>query len=140
MCDPLHPSCEQLTCFWFFLCSSTFTPFPEHCTELTGFYNYKGRLFQHGTDSDCYSRREALQNFLKYLKKYSDGSVHLVAHNGFGFDYRVLLRHFRQCNISFSADIKLCDSLPAIKQFFKLNPNTLYKTAMSNSLSSFLTL
>ena len=127
---------DKFDIFNCFCTPPSFTPFPEHCTELTGFYNYKGRLFQHGTELDCYSRRESLQNFLKYLEKYSDGSVHLVAHNGFGFDYRVLLRHFRQCNISFSDGIKLCDSLPAVKQFFKLNPNKQPESSSGYSLNT----
>ena len=92
---------EKFEVFNCFCAPPAFTPFPEACTELTGFYNYKGRLYQHGTELDCYSRKEALQNFLKYLTKNTEGTIHLIAHNGFGFDYRVLLRHYKQCSIAF---------------------------------------
>lgn len=64
--------------------------------------------------------REALDNFLEWLKKFSD--VVLVAHNGRVFDFRVLCSAVNKCNLqnTFRETVTaFVDSLSVMKKTFQ---------------------
>ena len=93
-----------------------------HCTELTGFHKSFGKLHHQGRTVESKPRPVILSSFSDWLVKKSEGTTSIIAHNGFGYDYKVLLKHFNHCHIPFPQSVHLCDSLPAIKQFYKAHP------------------
>ena len=92
---------------------------PPRCSRLTGFFTYKGRLFQHGTELDTSPKKQILQAFSDWIVNNSKGQIYLVAHNGFGYDYRVLVKHYLECGLQLNKDIFFCDSLSTFKKFYK---------------------
>ena len=93
---------------------------PSSCTDVTGLTYFKGSLYKDGnllkTDN---SVSHALKAFNKWLS--SQGSeIHLVFHNAFGFDARVLIKQYIRLNIQIPANIKnIHDSLPALRKLLK---------------------
>jgi DNA polymerase III alpha subunit (gram-positive type) len=89
------------------------------CTELTGFFIYKNRLFQHGNELECHPVPEILSKFSEWLINNSDGIIYIVSHNGFGYDFRILLKHFKDHGLTFPGSVRFCDSLLTIKKEYK---------------------
>ena len=94
---------------------------PEFCTNLTGFHTYNSRLFQHGTELKTIPKKQVLSLFTKWISKNSDTDTHILAHNGYGYDYRILLRHYQDSGLSFHPGTHFCDTLPSFKKLYKLH-------------------
>ena len=97
-------------------------PIPDKITELTGFCCYKGDLYHNGTHCESHPRKYILKKFAKWLDLKTDGPPVLIAHNGFGYDWRVLHKHFHECELDINAYITYCDTLPTLKKYYKLHP------------------
>lgn len=93
---------------------------PLDCTKLTGLSFYQNILYKDGKPlASENSAKTALESFNKWLALQGD-KTHLVFHNAFGFDARVLTKHYLKFNISFPASIQFIhDSLPAFRKHIK---------------------
>ena len=109
---------------------------PDSITKLTGFYCYQTELFHNGTSCDTHPRRTILKKFSKWLDAKTDGPPILIAHNGFGYDWRVLFKHYKECDLHLNPFIQFCDSLPPLKKFFKLHPEKRPEGDQSYTLSA----
>jgi hypothetical protein len=58
--------------------------------------------------------------FTDWISKNSDTDTHILAHNGFGYDYRILPKHYRDTGLSFHSGTQFCDTLPPFKKLYKL--------------------
>ncbi len=93
---------------------------PISCTKITGLSYLKGLLYKDGKQlqSDN-SVGHALKSFNKWLSQQGQ-RVHLVFHNAFGFDARVLTKQLLKFNISLPSNIQFIhDSLPAFRKHIK---------------------
>ena len=97
----------------------TFCDLPERCTKLTGFYCYKGRLFQNEQELETLDKQYVFETFLDWLDKNSDGEIILIGHNSFSFDFRILYKYFNICGLTFNDKTRFCDSLVILKKFYK---------------------
>ena len=93
---------------------------PSSCTDVTGLSYFKGSLYKNGNilESDN-SISHALKVFNKWLS-LQGSKVHLVFHNAFGFDARVLIKHYIRLNIQIPDNVQtIYDSLPALRKQLK---------------------
>ena len=97
----------------------TFCDLPPRCTKLTGFYTYKGRLFQNGQELETLDKKFAFESFLDWLNKNSDDNIFLIGHNSFSFDFRILQKYFSACDLTFNDKTYFCDSLVILKKFYQ---------------------
>ena len=107
-------------------------PLPLRCTNLTGFFNYKGRLFQNGIELDSSPRVEVLKRFREWLRTkalhsadkslFYTNPLTLICPNGYGYDFRILSRHYSQCGLILNPTIRCCDSLSIIKKYYSTHP------------------
>ena len=96
-----------------------YCPLSQSCTNLLGFYFYKGRLFRNGRPLPAKPVKQALHEFATWISNF-DRPVVLVYHNGFSFDCAVLAKHLIRFNIPIPRNlITVCDSLPYIRTHFK---------------------
>ena len=102
-----------------------------HCKNITGFFTYKNRLFQHGKELETSPKTKVLKAFSDWLSKNSSGPIYLIAHNGFGYDYRILFQHYSSCNLSFNTDVLFCDSLSSIKKLYGSTYNSYSLSALT---------
>lgn len=92
---------------------------PDRCTRLTGFFCYKDLLFQHGIQLDTRPKKFILKQFKQWLQANSEDQTCIISHNGFGYDFRILLKHYALCGLDFALNVHFCDSLVTIKRLFK---------------------
>lgn len=95
------------------------TELPLNCTNITGLYYYKSNLYKNGRLVPSVSIHKGLREFRKWILTFPE-PVHLVFHNGFSFDIRVLLRQFSKFNIKFPENvIEIHDTLPSFRKKIK---------------------
>ena len=104
-------------------------PLPLACTHLTGFHVYQRRLFQNGFEIETLPEKQVLSLFSNWILKNSNGTIFILAHNGFGYDFRVLLKHYSNCKIQFPEKVIFCDTLPSFKKLYKLPSSSLASLA-----------
>lgn len=104
-------------------------PLPLTCTQLTGFYVYQRRLFQHGFEVETLPERKVLSLFANWILANSNNTTFILAHNGFGYDFRVLLKHYSDYKIQFPEKVIFCDTLPVFKKLYKLPSSSLASLA-----------
>ena len=93
-----------------------------HCKTITGLYFDNTNLCKDGKILPSVPIKEALIAFKNWLATLNT-PVYLVFHNAFGFDIRVLLKHYREQKIEFPENvIFVCDTLPAFRKFMKTPP------------------
>lgn len=94
-------------------------PLPRDCTNLLGFYFYRGQLWRNGQQLPAISVKQALNAFTDWISHFK-APVALVFHNGFSFDCSVLAKFLIRFNISIPENLfMVCDSLPYIRNNFK---------------------
>ena len=98
-------------------CTTTIS-LSQRCTQLTGFHTKEGKLFQHSKELKTHEKRHILESFNKWLSANTIGRISLVAHNGHGYDYRVLFKHFLSCELEIVPCVHYCDSLTSIRKLF----------------------
>lgn len=92
---------------------------PKDCTQITGLSFTKGSLYKNGKLLFPLQIHNALRLFNKFLQQLGK-NVHLVFHNAFGFDARVLLKHYSRQKIDLPSNVVLIhDSLPALRKKIK---------------------
>lgn len=65
------------------------------------------------------SIKKALHEFRNFILQL-DSPVHLVFHNGFAFDIKILLKHFNRQKIPFPSNVEIIhDTLPAFRKKIK---------------------
>jgi len=91
-------------------------PLPLHCTNITGLYFHKNNLYKNGRLMPSVSIKKALNLFKNFIIQLN-APVHLVFHNGFAFDIKILLKHFHRQNIQFPSNVEVIhDTLPAFRK------------------------
>ncbi|XP_034246124.1 uncharacterized protein LOC117648066 [Thrips palmi] len=71
---------------------------PPSVVSLTGLKSQGGQMFSHGEVVPTVPVRLALSSFIAFLKELGTTCV-LVAHNGFKFDFTIILRVMRQYDL-----------------------------------------
>lgn len=91
----------------------------SNCFKLSGFYFYKGNLIKNGLVLPSVTIVSALKSLNNWISKQAIKSeVHLIAHNAFGFDIPVLIRHYRKFQIKLPNVTLVSDTLPALRKTF----------------------
>ena len=92
---------------------------PANCKKITGLYFHQNNLCKDGILLPSVPIKEGLTKFKEWLASLGK-PVCLVCHNGFAFDIRVLLRHYKQQDIEFPQNlISVSDTLPAFRKYMK---------------------
>ena len=91
-------------------CTTTIS-LSQRCTQLTGFHTKEGKLFQHSKELKTHEKRHILESFNKWLSANTIGLISLIAHNGHGYDYRVLFKHFLSCSPNRYFDQVKCSNI-----------------------------
>jgi DNA polymerase III alpha subunit (gram-positive type) len=93
---------------------------PLNCTKITGLYNNKKELFKNGCKLQAAPIRKVLTRFFNWITNLGE-NIHLVCFNGFTFDVKVLLTHFKKQNLQFPCNIVFVhDPLPTFRKFLKV--------------------
>ena len=91
----------------------------KHCQAITGLYNIGNKLFKNGRRLCTFPVKEALQKFKDFIESF-DKNVVLVAHNCFGFDAKIISKHFNNYALTLPRNLtKFADPLPALKKLLK---------------------
>jgi len=94
---------------------------PLSCTNITGLYFHKGNLYKNGRQVPSVSIQKGLRDFRKWILNFPN-SVHLVFHNAFSFDIRIIVKQFLKFNIKFPENIlEIHDTLPSFRKKIKEN-------------------
>ena len=107
-------------------CSPTgyLSPF---CTNLAGLYSSNRNLYKKGRKLSTFTVEQALFKFKQFIESY-DTPVTLVCFNNFGFDAKVLVRHFLQKSVPLPSNLThFADPLPAFKRLLKTEKLTNFK-------------
>ncbi|XP_072754393.1 DNA polymerase III PolC-type-like isoform X1 [Anoplolepis gracilipes] len=73
-------------------------PISKNAADVTGLSVCAGEMFLHGEKVETIPFHVALQNFLQFLSNIGK-DITLVAHNGFRFDARILIKYIRVYNL-----------------------------------------
>ena len=97
------------------------TDLPLSCTNITGLYFHKGNLYKNGCLVPSVSIHRGLRDFRNWILAF-EKPVHLIFHNAFSFDIRILIRQFQKFNIKFPENvIEIHDTLPSFRKKIKEN-------------------
>lgn len=89
---------------------------PLHCTNITGLYYYKNNLYKNGRLVPSVSIYKGLRDFRNWILSLGR-PVHLVFHNGFSFDAKILTKQFLKHKIKIPENILMIhDTLPAFRK------------------------
>ena len=77
------------------------TDLPLHCTNITGLYYYRGNLYKNGRLVPSISIKKGLRDFKKWLLSFNQ-PIHLIYHNAFSFDAKIIIKQFLKHNIKSS--------------------------------------
>ena len=95
------------------------TDLPLACTNITGLYFHKNNLYRNGRLIPSVSIHRGLRDFRNWILDFNS-PVHLVFHNAFSFDIRILARQFLKFNIKFPENVvEIHDTLPAFRKKIK---------------------
>ena len=92
---------------------------PLACTNITGLYYHKNNLYKNGCLLPSVSIRKGLRDFRNWILTFKK-PVHLVFHNAFSFDIRILLKQFSKFKIKFPENVEyIHDTLPSFRKKIK---------------------
>ena len=92
---------------------------PHFCTQLTGLYCVNNKLYKNGRQLPTYPVEAALNKFSEFIESFKS-PVTLVCFNNFGFDAKVLVKHFLKTNSILPKNLThFADPLPAFKKLLK---------------------
>ena len=92
---------------------------PYSCAQITGLYFSNGNLYKNGRLLRAWPIRYSLIQFKNWLENL-EKPVHLVFHNAFGFDVRILIRYYYKVGIDFPISVVFIhDTLPAFRKYLK---------------------
>jgi DNA polymerase III alpha subunit (gram-positive type) len=92
---------------------------PLSCTQITGLYSKNKELFKNGNKLNAHPIRKVLRKFFDWISELNV-NVHLVCYNGFTFDVKVLLTHYKRQKLNFPGNITFVhDPLPTFRKFMK---------------------
>jgi DNA polymerase III alpha subunit (gram-positive type) len=92
------------------------TDLPLHCTNITGLYYYRGNLYKNGRLVPSISIKKGLRDFKKWLLSFNQ-PIHLIYHNAFSFDAKIIIKQFLKHNIKFPENVLMIhDTLPAFRK------------------------
>ena len=89
------------------------------CEQITGLYCIRNELFKNGRKLPTCTVEQALIEFKKFIESF-DNKVILVFYNAFGFDVKILTKHFYKSNVALPHNLtKYADSFPSLKRLLK---------------------
>ena len=92
---------------------------PLHCTNITGLYFYKNNLYKNGRLVPSVSIYKGLRDVRDWISSF-ERPVHLVFHNGFAFDAKILIKQFLKTKTKIPENISIIhDTLPAFRKKIK---------------------
>jgi DNA polymerase-3 subunit epsilon len=92
---------------------------PLNCTNITGLYFYRNNLYKNGRLLPSVTVRRALYAFKDWIIRLNH-KVHLVGHNIFAFDIKVLIKHYMRLKIQLPSNIvNIHDTLPVFRKNIK---------------------
>jgi DNA polymerase III alpha subunit (gram-positive type) len=102
----------------------------NQCLQITGLHFHKGQLYRNGRLLFSLTIKHALRLFKKWLNSF-ERPVHLVFHNAFSFDMKILLKHFVKQNISFPpCVVGVHDTLPSFRKYIKITEISGFKLGL----------
>ncbi len=102
----------------------------KQCLQITGLYYHNGQLYRNGRLLCSITITHALRLFKKWLNSF-ERPVHLVFHNAFSFDMKILLKHFVRQNISFPpCVVGVHDTLPSFRKHIKITEISGFKLGL----------
>ena len=95
------------------------TELPLNCTNITGLYYHRENLYKNGRLLPSVSIKKALFAFKKWISQLNR-KVHLIGHNIFAFDIKILIKHFMRQRIQLPTNIDIIyDTLPVFRKQIK---------------------
>jgi len=97
---------------------------PENTTSLTGLhYDCKNSLlYKNGYPLKSYSISKAIELMLDFLNSFEDENLILVCHNGFCYDFPIIIKTVKRLGFVFPQTVfGFTDTLPMFKKFLKCN-------------------
>ena len=92
---------------------------PYSCAQITGLYFTNGNLYKNGRLLRTWPIRYSLIQFKNWLDSL-EKPVHLVFHNAFGFDIRILIKYYHKVGVDFPISVVFIhDTLPAFRKYLK---------------------
>jgi DNA polymerase III alpha subunit (gram-positive type) len=92
---------------------------PLQCTNITGLYYYRNNLYKNGRLVPSVSLHRGLRDFRDWILSFQK-PVHLVYHNGFSFDAKIIIKIYLKLKIKFPENVLMIhDTLPAFRKKLK---------------------
>ena len=89
------------------------------CERITGLYALNGNLYKRGRKLYTFPVRTALEKFKDFIESF-ETDVIIVCFNCFGFDAKVLIKHFDKVGLSLPSNLtKFADPLPSFRKILK---------------------
>lgn len=111
------------------------TDLPLHCTNITGLYFYRGNLYKNGRLVPSIPIKRGLREFKRWLQSFNK-PIHLIYHNGFSFDAKIIVKQFLKHSIKFPVNVlNIHDTLPAFrKELAEISDHRLATLAKHNKI------
>jgi|APCry1669193128_1035447.scaffolds.fasta_scaffold34074_1 DNA polymerase III alpha subunit (gram-positive type) len=91
----------------------------DQCFQITGLYFHDGQLYRNGRLLFSVPIGRALCQFRNWLQSFNK-PIHLVFHNAFSFDMKILVKHYLKQNILFPLCVTgVHDTLPIFRKYIK---------------------